>query len=234
MDLKSLIHELDKCKNTKKAKLLSRFFKTGKGEYGQGDIFIGINVPTLRNIAKKNQDLSLKDTEKLIKNPIHEYRLTALFILIIKYSKANSNLQKQIYNLYLKNKKYINNWDLIDLSSNRIIGNYILKNPSNKQILYSLSKSDNLWDRRIAVMATFEFIKNFEYGDALKISKILLNDKEDLIQKAVGWMLREIGKRDFQIEENFLHTYYKKMPRTMLRYAIEKFSTNKKAYFMRK
>jgi 3-methyladenine DNA glycosylase AlkD len=234
MKLKSLKNDLDKCKNTKKAKLLSRFFKTGKGEYGEGDIFIGINVPVLRTIAKKYQDLNLNEIQILIKNPIHEYRLTAIFILIFKYSTGDQNLKQQIYKIYLKNKKYINNWDLIDLSSNKILGIYILNNPNEKQIIYSLAKSNNLWDRRISVMTTFEFIKNLKFEDSLKISKILLEDREDLIQKAVGWMLREIGKKDFKTEEKFLNYYYKRMPRTMLRYAIEKFPKAKKDYFMKK
>ncbi len=227
--LKSLKKELKSKASPEIAKNLQRFFKTGPGEYGEGDIFLGLKVGGSREIAKKYQDLSLKDTEKLLHSKIHEERLVALLILIHKFQRDKEDLKEKIFKLYLKNTKYINNWDLVDLSAIKIIGEY-LRNKS-KKILYKLVKSKNIWERRIAVLATFQFIKNNEFKESLKISKLLLKDKHDLIHKAVGWMLREIGKRSIAIEEKFLKIHYKKMPRTMLRYAIERFpEKRRKAY----
>ena len=230
--LNKLIKELQNLKNSKKAKILSRFFKTGRGEYGEGDIFLGIVVPDQRKIAKKYTDLSLNEIEELLSSKIHEYRLTALFILIEKYNKANDLNKQKIFDFYLSNINYVNNWDLIDLSAEKILGNYLIN--KDKSILYKFSKSNSFWERRIAILSTFQFIKNNKYEDTLKISEILVNDKHDLIQKAVGWMLREIGKRNLNVEEEFLMKYYKKMPRTMLRYSIERFSDEKKRFYMKK
>jgi len=209
--------ELNKKANKEKAKILARFFKTGKGEYGEGDVFIGIKVPDQREVAKKFKEASFKDLKELIKSDIHEYRLTALLILIFRY-KAN---KEKAFNFYIKNTKKINSWDLVDLSAPNIIGDYLID--QDRSILYDFAKSENLWEKRIAIISTFTFIKNNDFKDTFKISEILLNDKHDLIHKAVGWMLREIGKRDIGEEKIFLKKYYKKMPRTMLRYAIEKF-----------
>ncbi len=232
MTLKQVKQELKKISNPSKAKILQRFFKTGKGEYGEGDIFLGIVVPEQRKISNK-YDLSLKEIQELLKSKIHEYRLVALFILILKYKKADEQLKKHIFNLYLKNTKNINNWDLIDLSAPNIVGNYLLD--KKRGILYKLSKSKSLWEKRIAILATFTFIGNGEWKDTLKISEILLNDEHDLIHKGVGWMLREVGKRvSQQKEEEFLKKYYKKMPRTMLRYAIERFPESKRKFYMKK
>ena len=161
---------------------------------------------------------------------VHEYRLTALFILVHKYEKANKITKKKIFDFYLSNTKYINNWDLIDLSSHKILGDFLYE--KNKDILYKLAKSSSLWERRISIISTYYFIRKNNFEDTLNISKLLLNDKEDLIQKAVGWMLREVGKRNLEKEEEFLRKYYKKMPRTMLRYAIERFKEEKKGYYM--
>jgi len=222
--------DLQNLQNPEKAKLLQRFFKTGKGEYGEGDIFLGITVPQQREISKKYTDLSLKDLQELLNSKIHEYRLVALLILIIKYKKAES--KKEIFDFYLKNTKNINNWDLVDLSAPNIIGNYLVN--KDKSILYKLAKSNHLWGKRIAILSTFEFIKRNQFEDTLKISEILLKDKYDLIHKAVGWGLREVGKRDQQTEEEFLKKFYKEMPRTMLRYAIEKFDENKRKYYLSK
>ena len=219
--------DLQKLKDPEKAEILSRFFKTGKGEYGEGDIFLGIKVPEQRKIAK-NYNLSLKEIQELLSSNIHEYRLTALFILISKYKKSD---KKQIVNFYLKNTKNINNWDLVDISAPKILGDYLLD--KDKSVLYNLAKSNNLWERRIAILSTFTFIRNNQFEDTLNISEILLNDKHDLIHKAVGWMLREIGKKDQEIEENFLDKHYKNMPRTMLRYAIEKFEENKRKFYFK-
>ena len=230
--LSKLKQDLQKLANPEKAKTLQRFFKTGKGEYGEGDVFLGITVPEQRKTAKKHSDLTFKDVQNLLSGKIHEHRLTALLILVVKYSTSDETGKKEIVDFYLKNTKNINNWDLVDLSADKILGAYLID--KDKSILYKLVQSDNLWDRRIAIMATFHFIKNSQFKDTLKISGILLNDKHDLIHKAVGWMLREIGKRELATEEKFLKKYYKNMPRTMLRYATERFDENKRKFYLKK
>ncbi|MFK7815754.1 MAG: DNA alkylation repair protein [Gammaproteobacteria bacterium] len=205
-----------------------RFFKTGQGEYGEGDEFLGIRVPILRKHAKQFGDLSLTETKKLLRSNYHEERLCALFILVHKYTSSDYE-KSVIYNLYLDNTKYINSWDLVDSSAYKIIGAYLDKR--NKSPLYKLSKSNNLWERRISIISTLYFIKNGEFEDALEIAKVLLHDDEELIHKAVGWMLREVGKKNLEAEKLFLLSCYKKMPRMMLRYAIEKFpETERKKY----
>jgi len=234
MIAKDVTDDLNYFADKKKAKLLSGFFKTGKGEYGEGDIFIGIVVPNQRIVAKKYKELALPEVQILLTSKIHEHRLTGLFILTYKFLGADEKLKKEIVNLYLKNTKNINNWDLIDLSSVEILGEYFLVNPKYKKILYKFSESKSLWEKRISIISTFTFIRNCQFEDSLKIAETLLHDKEDLIQKAVGWMLREIGKRDLKVEENFLDKHYKTMPRTMLRYAIEKFSIEKRKHYMLK
>lgn len=216
-----LIKEINQFRDNKKAKKTSQFFKTGKGEYSEGDKFIGVSVPICRKIAKKYSNLELQQIIKLLKSPIHEIRQTSLFILTCQYQKGDWQKKQTIYHIYLENIQYINNWDLVDLSAHKIVGDYLID--KNKDVLYQLAKSENLWQKRIAVIATFAFIKKKKYQPGLKISQMLLNDQHDLIHKAIGWMLREIGKQDFKIENRFLKKYYKKMPRTMLRYAIEKF-----------
>jgi len=226
--LNRLKKELESLRNPEKAKLLGRYFKTGEGQYADGDVFFGIMVPLQREVARKFYDLSLNALQKLLNSRIHEHRLTALFILVHKYSKANEEEKQDIVSLYLKNTKNINNWDLVDLSAPRILGQFLLN--KNRKILYNLAKG-HLWERRIAVLATFAFIRENDFKDALKLAEILLKDKHDLIHKAVGWMLREIGKRNLKTEERFLKQHCKAMPRTMLRYAIEKFPERKrKAY----
>jgi 3-methyladenine DNA glycosylase AlkD len=212
-----------------KAKVLQGFFKTGKGEYGEGDIFIGLVVPESRKIALMFTDISLNDIEGLLQSKIHEERLIALLILVQKFTKEEKS-QKDIYDFYLNSTKYINNWDLVDLSAEKIIGPYLLN--KSKSVLYKLAKSKNIWERRISILTTFHFIKNNSFDDTLKIADILINDDHDLIHKAVGWMLREVGKRDLNVEEEFLKLNYKKMPRTMLRYAIEKFPENKRRAYL--
>jgi 3-methyladenine DNA glycosylase AlkD len=211
----SVQSDLQKLKNKEKAKLLQGYFKTGKGEYAQGDVFIGLTVPQMRVIAKKYRDLPLGEIEKLLHNKIHEYRLTALIIL------THKKLTKDIVDLYLRNTKYVNNWDLVDLSSHEILGTFLLDKP--RTILYKLARSKNIWERRIAVISTFVFLKHNDVSDSLKLATLLRNDPHDLMHKAVGWMLREVGKRDEKALVGFLATQYKTMPRTMLRYAIEKF-----------
>lgn len=220
-------------KNDESIAILQRFFKTGKGQYGEGDLFLGIRVPELRKISKKYFDkINIDECEKLLKNKYHEIRLLSLFIFILKYEKENN--KKTIFDIYLSNTRYINNWDLVDLSSPNIVGAHIYNNNLDKRILYDMIKTHDLWNTRIAILATFYFIKNEDYKDIIKMSEILIDDKRDLIHKALGWMLREVGKRDKTTLVKFLEKYSKKMPRTMLRYSIEKLSDEQKTIFMQK
>ena len=231
MTIQQIKKRLKQLANKEKAEILQRFFKTGPGEYGEGDVFIGVKVPDLRKVAKDFRDIAIKDVIILLESAIHEERLLALLILVSKYVKGNETAKKEIYKLYLNKTKYINNWDLVDVTAQHIVGDYLMD--KNKAPLYSLVRSEDLWERRIAIMATFYFIRNERYEDTLKIAKILLSDKEDLIHKAVGWMLREIGKKNMVAEEAFLKQHYKKMPRTMLRYAIEKFPEPKRKQYLK-
>ena len=215
-----------------RAKNLSWFFKTGKGQYGEGDVFLGITVPEQRKVAKKYTDLSLNDLQELLNSEIHEHRFTALVILISKYRKAEESSKKEIFDFYLRNTKNINNWDLVDLSAPRIIGDYLLN--KDRTTLFKLARSNILWERRISILSTFTFIDNCDFEDALSISELLLHDEHDLIHKAVGWALREIGKRDQNVEEKFLTKHYPNLPRTMLRYAVEKFDEKKRKKYLTK
>lgn len=226
--------ELKKLKNPQKIPIYQNFFKTGKGEYGEGDVFYGITVPEQRKVAKKYKDLSLSDIAKLLKSKIHEERMTSLYILVAQYEKGDEERKKEIYDFYLKNLSGINNWDLVDVSAHKIVGAYLYVHPKDKKILYKLVKSKNLWERRISIISCFAFIKYKDFEDALKLSDMLVNDKHDLIHKAVGWVLREIGKIDQKVEEKFLKKHYKTMPRTMLRYAIERFDEKKRKFYMGK
>jgi 3-methyladenine DNA glycosylase AlkD len=219
--IKELERDLKKYGNQKKGELLQRFFKTGRGEYGEGDRFLGLTQGQNRDLAKKYQDLSLSKVQELLKSGIHEKRMIALLILIHKFRKANEKQRDKIFSFYVKNSRRVNNWDLVDLSAPYIPGMYLVD--KDRKILYKFAKSDNLWEKRISIISCFAFIRDNDFKDALKISDILINDEHDLIHKAVGWMLREIGKKDMKTEEDFLRKKYKKMPRTMLRYAIEKF-----------
>ncbi|MGB8816233.1 MAG: DNA alkylation repair protein [Minisyncoccia bacterium] len=220
--LKIIKLEIRQYSSKAKAEILQRFFKTGKGQYGEGDIFLGVLVPDIRAVAKKFYDkICLDDISPLISSKIHEERLLSLLILVIKFEKGNEESRQEICDFYFKNTKYINNWDLVDLSAPKIVGVYLFD--KNRKILFKFAKSKNLWEKRIAILSTFYFIKKMDFSNTLKIARILLLDKHDLIHKAVGWMLREVGKRSFVVEEKFLLANYKKMPRTMLRYAIEKF-----------
>jgi 3-methyladenine DNA glycosylase AlkD len=198
-----------------------RFFKTGRGEYGEGDRFLGIRVPVIRQQVKRFKGVSLEDTLRFLQSDYHEERLFAVFMLVAKFQRCDEPLRKEIYQRYLAHTDRINNWDLVDSSAHLIVGGYLEKRRRSK--LYRLAKSKDLWQRRIAIMATFYFIKRNDFDDALEISQLLLDDDHDLIHKAVGWMLREVGNRDPARERSFLKTRYKAMPRTMLRYAIEKF-----------
>lgn len=231
MGLTELRNDLKKESNAKQAEVLLRFFKTGKGEYGEGDLFYGIKVPVQRKIAKKYNDIPIGDIQELLNSPIHEERLVSLFILIEQYSRAEDKTKEFIFKFYLKNAKKINNWDLVDLSAPKIVGTHLLT--GNKDILFKLARSSNVWERRIAVLSTYTFIRNLHFDTTFLIAEILLNDKHDLIHKAVGWMLREVGNKDMQAEEVFLKKYYKLMPRTMLRYAIEKFPEAKRMKYLK-
>ncbi|MFH1977887.1 MAG: DNA alkylation repair protein [Candidatus Aenigmatarchaeota archaeon] len=224
--------DLEKLSNPDKAGLYQKFFKIGKGQYEEGDVFIGLSVPEQRSIAKKYIDISFDDVKKLIKSEIHEHRLTGFLILVQKFEKANKAEKREIVHFYLTHTKHVNNWDLVDLSASRILGTYLLD--KDRRVLYGLAKSDNLWERRISIVSTYAFIINHQFDDTIKISRLLLRDSHDLIHKAVGWMLREVGKKDLAKEEEFLKKHYKEMPRTMLRYAIEKFPERKRKHYMRK
>ena len=227
--LSKLKSELEQLSNPSKAKIQSSFFKTSKGQYSEGDIFLGVTVPETRKIANKYLNLQLTEIQQLLSSKIHDHRLIALLILVENYKKTKD---KNIPQFYLQNLKQVNNWDLVDLSADKILGQYLLD--KDKSILYKLAQSNNLWERRVAIISTFQFIKNNQFEDTLKISEILLNDKHDLIHKAVGWMLRELGKRNQELEEQFLKKHYQKMPRTMLRYAIEKFDEEKRKQYLSK
>jgi len=207
--VKEIKKELKLKSSKKRAESSKWFFKTEKGQYGEGDIFIGITVPEIRKIAEKYKSINLIDIEELLKSKIHEERLIALLILVKKFEQSDNKEKEEIYKFYLKNTRTINNWDLVDLSAHRIIGAYLLKE-ENRKILYKLTKSKNLWEKRIAIISTLCFIKHKQFDDILKISEILLDDRHDLIHKAVGWSLREVGKKDLKAEEKFLRKHYKK------------------------
>jgi len=210
---------------------LRKYFKTGKGEYGEGDRFLGIQVPVLRKIAKKYRKISISQVSELVKSQFHEERLFSLLVLVEFFKRANDKDKKIIYTTYLTNTKFINNWDLVDASAGHIVGAYLLTR--DKKPIYLLARSKNIWERRISIMSTSYFIKHNRFVDTLSIAEMLLGDEEDLIHKAVGWMLREIGKRDLELEERFLGKHYKSMPRTMLRYAIEKFPKEKRKIYLK-
>jgi 3-methyladenine DNA glycosylase AlkD len=230
--LKSAQADLRRLSSRAKAKTNRWFFKTGPGQYGEGDIFLGVTVPDIRSVAIGYKALPFLDIKKLLHSKIHEERLLALFILVAQYKGADVKTQALIYKFYLQNMKWVNNWDLVDSSADKIVGDYLLKRP--RSMLYRLVLSQNLWNRRVAMVATYAFIKNGEFADTLRLSQLLLNDRHDLMHKATGWMLREVGKRDPTVLENFLNKHASQMPRTMLRYSIEKFSASKRRYYLLK
>lgn len=213
------------------AAFLQGFFKTGAGGYGEGDLFRGVRVPIPRKLSVKYQDISFDENEILLRSPHHEDRMLALFILTRRFNKGDAATKKRIYQLYLRRTRFINNWDLVDVSAKEIVGAH-LKGESRAP-LRRLARSKNLWERRVAIMATFAFIKEGDFADTLEIARTLIDDPHDLIHKAVGWMLREIGRRDRKIEEAFLAAHCRRMPRVMLRYAIEKFSPRERARYLR-
>ena len=220
---------LQKYRSATRARASARFFKTGPGQYGHGDVFIGVKVPDQRTVARLFADLPLSEIDKLLQSKTHEHRLTGLFILVAQYKAAEPKSQKALVKFYLAHKHRINNWDLVDSSAPYVLGRYMLG--ANRAVLYRLARSKRLWDRRIAIIATAALIREGDYRDTLNIAEILLRDTHDLIHKAVGWMLREVGNKSLATEERFLRKHAATMPRTMLRYAIEKFPQSKrKAY----
>jgi 3-methyladenine DNA glycosylase AlkD len=209
-----------------------RFFKTDKGEYGHGDLFLGVRAPQIRLIAKKHIDISITDMKTLIQSKYHEERFLGLIIIVNKYAKTKDKKNRnQLYKIYVSSFKYINNWNLVDVTCPHVTGKHLID--KDRTILYKWAKSEDLWTKRIAMVSTFSFIRKNDLEDTFKIAEILLQDKHDLIHKAVGWMLREAGKRDIKKEEAFLKKHYKTMPRTMLRYSIEKFPETKRQKYLK-
>ncbi|HIF37125.1 MAG: DNA alkylation repair protein [Methanobacteriota archaeon] len=224
--------EIRKLANKEIAKHSLRFFKTDKGQYGFGDIFLGVRAPKIRLIAKKHIDISIADMKTLIQSKYHEERFLGLIILVNKYAKTKDKKNRnQLYKIYVSSFKYINNWDLVDVTCPHVTGKHLID--KDRTILYKWAKSEDLWTKRIAMVSTFSFIRKNDLEDTFKIAEILLHDEHDLIHKAVGWMLREAGKRDIKKEETFLKKYYKTMPRTMLRYSIEKFPESKRQKYLK-
>ncbi len=216
--------------NPRKAEFLKGFFKTAPGEYGHGDIFLGVMVPQTRQVARQFSTLPLAEIQKLLRSKIHEERLLALMIVVEQYAKADEAGRERVYTFYLRNLHCVNNWDLVDCSAHLVVGPH-LEN-GDRRLLYKLARSKRLWDRRVAVLSTMHYIRQNDFEDILKLAALLLKDKEDLMHKAVGWMLREVGKRDPAVLEKFLKTHCRAMPRTMLRYAIERFPKAKRKFYM--
>lgn len=219
--LEHLKRDLAKLASPAKAQIQRSFFKTGKGEYGEGDVFIGITVPQLRATAKKYLHLTLADIKKLLQSKVHEHRVAGLMLLVAQYAKATAPMRKKIVDFYLTHTPHINNWDLVDLSAYHIVGDYLLDKRAD--VLDTLARSKNLWERRIAMVSTYAFIRKNQFKHPLRIAERLLADEHDLMHKAVGWMLREVGKRDERALRAFLDKHVRHMPRTALRYAIERF-----------
>jgi 3-methyladenine DNA glycosylase AlkD len=233
MDAENVKDELNNLGSLEKAVHLSRFFKIGSGQYGEGDEFIGVRVPEQRCIAKHYKALPIEEIAKLLASRIHEHRLTGLLILVERFSGSKEAvIRREIVDFYLANLKQVNNWDLVDLSAPKILGEHFLHHADERIKLFSMVKSANLWERRIAILATWPMIKQKRFDELEALAEILLTDTHDLIHKAVGWMLREAGKIDLSILEKFLDNHVGSMPRTMLRYAIEKLEPERRRYFM--
>lgn len=231
--MQELLAELQALGSEEKAAGAARFFKTGKGEYGEGDVFIGVSVQEQRKLAGKYRNLlSLDDLAVLLDSNLHEVRLTAVFILVEKFRLAQTEGERQaVVNAYLDNLHGTNNWDLVDSSAHKILGPWLAER--DRSLLYEMAGSGELWKQRIAVISTFHFIRLRQYDDTLKLAVLLMDHPHDLIHKAVGWMLREVGKMDYQVEFDFLKAYYREMPRTMLRYAIERFDPETRQIFLK-
>lgn len=228
---RQITHELAKLADPEQAAVLRGFFKTGPGQYGEGDVFRGIRVPVLRQIVKQYPGLPLADAENLLHAPHHEDRLLGLLFLTDRFTKGCTELRRQIYELYLANTRFINSWDLVDASAPHVVGAYLFDR--SRAPLRRLARSSLLWERRIAIVATFYFIRRNQFGDTLEIARMLLDDRHDLMHKAVGWMLREVGKRDREAEEVFLREHFTHMPRTMLRSAIERLGRDARLLYLR-
>lgn len=221
MPAASFRSELRALRNDARANVMRRYFKTGPGDYGAGDRFLGVSVPQLRQLARQHQDLALGQVSRLLSSPWHEERLLAALILVRQYNRGTVHQREAIYRLYIRRRVRINNWDLVDSSAEHIVGAHLRR--GDRSVLRRLATSGRVWDRRIAIMATFHYIKRGEFAETMRLARVLLTDPHDLIHKAVGWMLRETGKRDRTVTERFLRRHVKRMPRTMLRYAIELF-----------
>ncbi|HRX64229.1 MAG TPA: DNA alkylation repair protein [Candidatus Absconditabacterales bacterium] len=226
--------ELLALQNSEKAGILQGFFKTGKGEYGEGDVFLGITMPQQRQVVKKYfKEISFDDIQKLLESKYHEFRMSGLLCLVYKYEfEKDETREKNIFDFYVKNLEYVNNWDLVDVTCPKIIGDYLLD--KEKDILYNFAKSENMWIQRVAIVSTWTLIKNGQLKDTIKLAEILLDHEHDLIHKAVGWMLRELGKKDKCLLEKFLEKNVKLMPRTMLRYSIERFGDQERKFWLNK
>lgn len=231
MTAKDVKRKLNAFCSAEVAKSSARFFKTGPGQYAEGDIFIGIKVPTLRIVSREFRDLPLEEIEALLKSPIHEERHLALMILVLQFAKCDDTYRTIVYDFYLHSTRFINNWDLVDCSAPQIVGGFLMKKP--RDLLFQLTTSQSLWERRIAIVSTQQFIRHDDFADTLAISQRLLKDEEDLIHKAAGWMLREVGKRNSSVLVAFLEQHGPDMPRTMLRYAIERFQPDQRQYFLK-
>jgi 3-methyladenine DNA glycosylase AlkD len=231
MKANAILSRLRELGNEETARVLRGFFKAGPGQYGAGDVFLGIKVPPLRQLVREYEALSLDEAGKLLQSPFHEARLLALLILVRAFGRGDETDRKTIYDFYLANTARINNWDLVDASAEHIVGGYLVDR--DRRPLNRLARSAVLWERRIAIVATFHFIRRGEFADTLKLAALLLADREDLIHKAVGWMLREVGKRDLPAAEAFLAANYRRMPRTMLRYAIERHPESRRLQYLR-
>jgi len=226
-----IVERLEAMGDPARARVSQVFFKTGPGQYGEGDLFVGLTVPQVRALAKEVQALSQAEIIRLLHSPLHEARLLALFLLIRAFAKGDETARERIFTLYLQNARYINNWDLVDCSAEHIVGAHLWTR--GRSVLDTLAESSLLWERRICILATFHFIKRGAFGDTLRLAERLVADREDLMQKAIGWMLREVGKRDLAAEEAFLQRHCRSMPRTMLRYAIERFEEETRQRYLR-
>lgn len=229
---KTITNKLQALSDAEKREIFPKFFKAGKGEYGEGDRFLGVTVPNIRAIAKLHKDISIEEIRELIQSEWHEVRLCALIIMVEKSKKKDEALRKELFNLYLSQTKRINNWDLVDLSCRFIIGEYLLD--KSRDILYQLSQSSLLWDNRIAIVSTYAFIRKGQLEDTYALSDLMMQHPHDLMHKAIGWMLREAGKRNPERLYDYVMSHRADMPRTMLRYAIEKFSPKERTILMKR
>ena len=230
MSVTAIRRTMRRMANPQKAAILKGFFKTGKGEYAEGDVFLGITVPQLRKLAHENRDLSVEEAGSLLESRLHEERLLALLILVDQYRRGTDRLRSKVFEFYCEHLSRINNWDLVDVSAEHIVGAHLAER--DKAQLFRWARSNDLWKRRISIVSTFFGIRRNRFDETTKLSGLLLKDTEDLIHKAVGWMLREVGKRDLHAEERFLKRTYRAMPRTMLRYAIERFPERRRRAYL--